>query len=74
MFTSPGCLPETLISLDKFGNTASTSHFVVLHEHLTAKRLKKNSKVLFLALASGIVVGFVLATIGKLEACYGYHH
>ena len=67
-------IPETLISLDKFGNTASTSHFVVLHEHLTAKRLKKNSKVLFLALASGIVVGFVLATIGKLEACYGYHH
>lgn len=65
-------LPEALISLDKFGNTSSTSHFVVLHDHLSRKHLKKNSKVLFLALASGIVVGFVSATIGKLEACYGY--
>ena len=67
-------LPEALISIDKFGNTASTSHFVVLHDHLSDKRLKKNSKVLFLALASGIVIGFVSARIGKLEACYGYDH
>lgn len=65
-------LPEALISLDQFGNTSSTSHFVVLHDHLNRKQLKKNSKVLFLALASGIVIGFVSATIGKLEACYGY--
>lgn len=67
-------LPEALISIDKFGNTASTSHFVVLHDHLSDKRLKKNSKVLFLALASGITIGFVSAKIGKLEASYGYDH
>jgi 3-oxoacyl-[acyl-carrier-protein] synthase-3 len=67
-------IPEALISLDTFGNTASTSHFVVLHKHLAERRLKSNSKILFLALSSGIVVGFILATIGKLEACYGYHH
>jgi 3-oxoacyl-[acyl-carrier-protein] synthase-3 len=67
-------LPEALISLEKFGNTASTSHFVVLHDHLSEKRLKRNSKILFLALASGIVIGFVSARIGKLEACYGYDH
>jgi len=67
-------MPETLISLDRFGNTSSTSHFVVLHDHLSRKHLKKNSTVLFLALASGIVIGFVLARIGKLEAGYGYGH
>jgi 3-oxoacyl-[acyl-carrier-protein] synthase III len=67
-------LPEVLISIDKYGNTSSTSHFVVLHDHLSSKSLKKNSKVFFLALASGIVIGFVSATIGKLEACYGYNH
>ena len=67
-------LPEVLISIDKFGNTASTSHFVVLHDHLASKKLKKNSRVFFLAMASGIVIGIVSATIGKLEACYGYHH
>jgi 3-oxoacyl-[acyl-carrier-protein] synthase-3 len=65
-------LPEALMSLEQFGNTSSTSHFVVLHDHLSRKHLKKKSKVLFLALASGIVVGFVSAAIGKLEACYGY--
>ena len=67
-------LPEALISIEKFGNTASTSHFVVLHDHLSNKRLKKNSKILFLALASGISIGFVSARIGKLEAIYGYDH
>lgn len=67
-------LPEALIGLRHFGNTASTSHFVVLHDQLSQKRLKKNSKVLFLALASGIVIGFVSATIGRLEASYGYGH
>lgn len=65
-------LPEALISIDRYGNTASTSHFVVLHDHLENKRLKKNSKIFFLALASGMVIGFVAARIGKLEACYGY--
>jgi len=67
-------IPETLISLDRYGNTSSTSHFVVLHDHLSRKYLKKNSRVLFLALASGIVIGFILASIGKLEAGYGYGH
>jgi 3-oxoacyl-[acyl-carrier-protein] synthase-3 len=64
----------TLISVDKFGNTSSTSHFVVLHDHLSRKKLKKNSKVLFAALASGIVIGCVFASIGRLEECYGYDH
>jgi 3-oxoacyl-[acyl-carrier-protein] synthase III len=62
----------TLISVDRFGNTSSTSHFVVLHDHLSQKKLKKNSTVLFTAVASGIVMGCVFATIGGLEACYGY--
>lgn len=67
-------LPEALISIDRFGNTASTSHFMVLHDHLSQKRLKGHSKILFLALASGIGIGFVSARIGQLEACYGYDH
>jgi len=47
---------------------------VVLHDHLSRKKLKKNSKVLFAALASGIVIGCVFASIGRLEECYGYDH
>jgi len=67
-------LPEVLVGIDKFGNTASTSHFVVLHDHLAQKKLKKNSRIFFLSLASGIVIGLVSARIGSLEACYGYDH
>jgi 3-oxoacyl-[acyl-carrier-protein] synthase III len=67
-------LPETLMSLGRFGNTSSTSHFVVLDDHLSSKRLKKNSRIIFLPLASGIVVGFVSAAIGKLEEKYGYNN
>jgi 3-oxoacyl-[acyl-carrier-protein] synthase III len=67
-------IPEILMSLDKYGNTSSTSHFVVLHDHLSEKKLKKNSKILFISTASGIAVGLVSATIGNLEACYGYNN
>lgn len=65
-------IPEILISLDRYGNTSSTSHFVVLHDYLSRKQLKKNAKILFFGLASGIVMGFVSATINKLEEQYGY--
>ncbi|MBN1497570.1 MAG: 3-oxoacyl-ACP synthase [Spirochaetes bacterium] len=58
--------PEICISLDKFGNTSSTSHFVVLHDYIKQGKIKKGSNVLFIALASGIVVGFVLARIGEI--------
>jgi 3-oxoacyl-[acyl-carrier-protein] synthase-3 len=59
-------VPETLVSVDNFGNTASTSHFLVLCKHLEDQRLGKGSRVLFLALASGITIGFLSATVGEL--------
>jgi 3-oxoacyl-[acyl-carrier-protein] synthase-3 len=59
-------VPEILYSLQEYGNTASTSHFVVLYDGLREKRIKEGSKVLFLSFASGIVIGLLFATIGKL--------
>lgn len=59
--------PEICISLDKFGNTSTTSHFVVLNDYIKQGKIKKGSRVLFIALASGIVVGFVLARIGGIQ-------
>jgi 3-oxoacyl-[acyl-carrier-protein] synthase III len=69
-----GACPEMLISVDKYGNTSSTSHFVVLDDYLRDKRLKKDSRILFCALASGIVIGILIVKIGALEDKYGYNN
>jgi 3-oxoacyl-[acyl-carrier-protein] synthase-3 len=63
-------IPETLMSLQKYGNTSSTSHFVVLHDYLEGDKLKKNSRVLIIALASGIVIGLISVKIGGLQESY----
>lgn len=60
-------MPEICISLDRFGNTSSTSHFVVLHDYIKQGKIKEGSRVLFIALASGIVIGFVLVKIGGIK-------
>lgn len=61
-------IPENLSCVEHIGNTASTSHFVVLHEYLKQNRIPKGSKILFIPAASGLVTGFVSATISSLEA------
>jgi 3-oxoacyl-[acyl-carrier-protein] synthase-3 len=61
-----GRMPEVLNVLEDFGNTASTSHYLVLHEHLRTGRIPKGSKVLLLPTASGMVYGHLSATITRL--------
>ncbi|MCM6773536.1 3-oxoacyl-ACP synthase [Nocardia sp. CDC159] len=61
-------MPQALNVLDEFGNTASTSHFLVLHEHLARQAIPKGSKVLLVPEASGVVSGHLAATISRLEA------
>ncbi|MCM6777112.1 3-oxoacyl-ACP synthase [Nocardia sp. CDC159] len=62
-----GTRPKVLNILHEYGNTASTSHFLVLHEHLRQQRIPKGSKILMLPQASGVVGGFCAATISRLE-------
>ncbi|MFJ4655610.1 3-oxoacyl-ACP synthase III family protein [Nocardia sp. NPDC088792] len=61
-------MPQQLNVYEKYGNTASTSHFLVLHEHLAQQRIPKGSKVLLIPEASGVVSGHLAATITRLEA------
>ncbi|MFF3226197.1 3-oxoacyl-ACP synthase III family protein [Nocardia suismassiliense] len=61
-------VPTALNVLREYGNTGSTSHFLVLHEHLRQQRIPKGSKILMFAQASGIVSGGLAATISRLEA------
>ena len=52
-----------VITVDRYGNTASTTHMVALVEELRAGRPSVGDRVALLALASGIELGVVLFTV-----------
>jgi 3-oxoacyl-[acyl-carrier-protein] synthase III len=60
-------MPPSPIAVDEFGNTSSTSHFIVLYNQLKEKSVKKGAKWLFVPAASGLVLGCVSSTITALE-------
>jgi 3-oxoacyl-[acyl-carrier-protein] synthase-3 len=61
-----------VVTVDSYGNTASTTHVVALVEELDAGRLEAGERVALLALASGLEIGVVLFTVDEgLEACRG---
>lgn len=59
-------VPEVLNVLREYGNTASTSHYLVLREHLRNGRIRKGSKILVIPSASGMVYGHMSVTISRL--------
>lgn len=61
-------MPQALNVMHDYGNTASTSHFLVLHEYLAQQKIPKGSKILMIPAASGLVSGHLAATISRLEA------
>jgi 3-oxoacyl-[acyl-carrier-protein] synthase-3 len=61
---------HVVVTVDQFGNTASTTHFVALRQYLTDGRLRPDDRVLLLSLASGLVVGVVIFTVGELVERY----
>lgn len=60
-------MPESLSVVEKYGNTSTTSHFLVLHDHLRSPAARAGAKYLFVPAASGVVTGCVSATISSLE-------
>lgn len=64
-FGSP--MPPSLNVIEKYGNTSTTSHFIVLHDFLKQKNIKPGSKILMVPAASGVVTGYLSATISSLE-------
>jgi 3-oxoacyl-[acyl-carrier-protein] synthase III len=55
-----------VVTVDEFGNTASTSHFVALWKYLREGRFVPEDRVLLLSLASGLEVGIVIFKIDQL--------
>jgi 3-oxoacyl-[acyl-carrier-protein] synthase-3 len=65
---------DAVVTVDRYGNTASTTHTVALIEELEAGRVHAGDRVALIALASGLEIGVVLLTIDdELVAKYGNH-
>lgn len=60
-------MPASPQVLEKYGNTATTSHFIVLHDQLEQGHIPEGSKILLIAAASGLITGFLSATISSLK-------
>ena len=66
---------DAVITVDRYGNTASTTHTVALIEEIEAGRILPGETVALIALASGLEIGIILLTVDEeLLACYGHHH
>ncbi|HEY5951515.1 MAG TPA: 3-oxoacyl-[acyl-carrier-protein] synthase III C-terminal domain-containing protein, partial [Kofleriaceae bacterium] len=63
-----------VVTVDEYGNTASTTLFVALHKYLDERRLHAGEKVLLLSVASGLQVGVVVFEVDELEKTHGYVH
>jgi 3-oxoacyl-[acyl-carrier-protein] synthase III len=63
-----------VVTVDRYGNTASTSHTVALVEEMEAGRIRAGDRVALVALASGLEIGVVLFTVDEhLAGRHGHH-
>lgn len=66
---------DAVITVDRYGNTASTTHTVALVEELEAGHIEPGETVALIALASGLEIGVVLLTFDEdLVKRYGHSH
>jgi len=66
---------DAVITVDRYGNTASTTHTVALVEELEAGRILPGETIALIALASGLEIGVVLMTVDEdLVNRYGHNH
>jgi 3-oxoacyl-[acyl-carrier-protein] synthase-3 len=65
-----GAPKHVVVTVDEFGNTASTTHFVALWKYLREGRFRSDDRILLLSLASGLEVGIVIFTVGELVERY----
>jgi len=66
---------NAVITVDRYGNTASTTHTVALVEELEAGHIAAGERIALLALASGLEIGVVLLTLDEeLVSRYGHSH
>lgn len=62
-----------LCCAEKYGNTTTTSHFLVLHEFMLSGRIAKDHNVVLVSGASGIVISHATFTLDDLPDRYRAH-
>jgi 3-oxoacyl-[acyl-carrier-protein] synthase III len=65
---------HVVVTVDEFGNTSSTTHFVALWKYLSEGRFASKDRVLLLSIASGLEVGIVIFKVDELVKRYGHNH
>lgn len=65
---------HVVVTVDEYGNTASTTLFLALHHHLAEHQFKRGDKILLLSVASGLEIGVVLLVMDELETTHGCVH
>ncbi|WP_063043274.1 3-oxoacyl-ACP synthase III family protein [Nocardia pseudovaccinii] len=59
-------MPPRLATVEKYGNTGASTHFLVLHDYISRGEIPKGAKICFVPTASGMVFGVLSATISAL--------
>ena len=62
---------RVVVTVDEFGNTASTTQFLALRKYLGEKRFKKGDTVMLIAFASGLEVGVLIFPVQEIVDSYG---
>lgn len=66
---------DAVVTVDRYGNTASTTHTVALVDELEAGHIRPGETVALVALASGLEIGVVLFTLDEeMVSRYGHRH
>jgi 3-oxoacyl-[acyl-carrier-protein] synthase III len=64
---------DAVITVDQYGNTASTTHTVALVEELERGHIRPGETIALISLASGLEIGVVLLTVDEeLVSRYGH--
>jgi 3-oxoacyl-[acyl-carrier-protein] synthase III len=72
---STGHAPKhVVVTVDEYGNTSSTTHFVALWKYLSEGRFAEEDRVMLLSIASGLEVGIVIFKVDQLVGRYGHDH
>lgn len=65
--------PEhVVVTVDEYGNTASTTLFLAMHRYLGEKRFARGDTIMLLSVASGLEVGVTVFAMDELEATHGH--
>jgi 3-oxoacyl-[acyl-carrier-protein] synthase III len=63
---------HVVVTVDEYGNTASTTLFLALHRYLTEGRFAHGDKVMLLSVASGLEIGLIVLVMDELVETHGH--